>query len=103
VVRANGSKVPIIWSTHYDGNAQPNEPLLSPVHLLPGDRLVATCVYNTTGAKDNVVWGTHKDQEMCMGTLYFYPADISLVCTNLQGGWMSCRQAHWYPVALTRP
>jgi hypothetical protein len=77
--------------------------LLSPVHLLPGDRLVATCVYNTTGAKESVVWGTRKDQEMCMGTLYFYPADISLVCTNLQGGWMPCRQAHWYPVALTRP
>lgn len=86
VVRENGTKVSLVSSLHYDAMAQPNNPFISPIDLLPGDRIVTTCVYDTSGDKDAVVWGTRKQQdEMCYSSFYFYPAETSISCTNLQG------------------
>lgn len=96
-MRENGTKVSLVSSLHYDAMAQPNDPFISPIDLLPGDRIVTTCVYDTSGDKDAVVWGTRKQQdEMCYGSMYYYPAGTSITCVNLQGRYNT--QVPSYPV-----
>jgi hypothetical protein len=85
VIRANGTKVSMLRSTHADGRALPNALYASPLTLLPGDRLVTTCIYNTSGDTRDLVWGTARSNEMCLGTLYYYPAKSAGGCMNLQG------------------
>lgn len=86
MVRENGTRVSMISTTHFDAMNQPNDPLPTAIDLLPGDRIVTTCIYDTSTDTADVVWGPRKSQEMCLGTLYYYPAQVSSVCMNLQGG-----------------
>lgn len=78
------------WSTHFDANGQFNDLFSTPIDIFPGDRVITTCIYNTSGATLDVLWGPRKSQEMCVATLYYYPAEIlSGACVNLQGPYQN--------------
>jgi hypothetical protein len=86
VVRSNGTKVSLVGSTHFDGNAQPDELFTSPIELLPGDGIITTCIYNSRDAAEDITWGAPKSKEMCMGTLFYYPKILPAAgCFDLQG------------------
>lgn len=86
MVRENGTKVMMVSSTHFDANAQPDDLFTTPIDLRPGDRVVTTCIYNTSDTAKDIVWGQRKSQEMCIGSLYYFPSIFpSGGCFNLQG------------------
>lgn len=100
MVRSNGTKVSLIGSTHFDGNAQPNDLFSSPVELLPGDGIITTCIYNSSDAAEDIVWGAPKSKEMCVGTLFYYPeVRRAAGCMNLQGGQL---HVQWHCCSLCR-
>jgi hypothetical protein len=69
VVRANGTKVSMLRSIHADGRALPNALYASPLTLLPGDRLVTTCIYNTSRDKGPGVGHGQKQRDVPRYTL----------------------------------
>eukprot|EP00004_Rigifila_ramosa_P007335 TRINITY_DN182_c0_g1_i3.p1 TRINITY_DN182_c0_g1~~TRINITY_DN182_c0_g1_i3.p1 ORF type:complete len:568 (-),score=136.72 TRINITY_DN182_c0_g1_i3:17-1675(-) len=56
------------------------------VTLLPGDRMIMHCVYDTTERTTTTVGGEGTDNEMCFGFLTYYPAnpDLATYCGDIR-------------------
>lgn len=85
IIRANGTRVMLQYSKNYDPHHQPTEILTVPMRLMPGDQLLTSCIYDTSGEKEPVHWGQTAKDEMCFAYIYFYPAMYSIGCFNYHG------------------
>ena len=59
---------------------------LNSVKLLPGDKLITTCVYDTSNDTQPVPGGLPSEDEMCFAWVDYYPADNVLACTQINMG-----------------
>lgn len=50
--------------------------------VLPGDALVTTCYYNTTGYDNTTLGGFSISDEMCVNYIHYYPATKLEVCKS---------------------
>ena len=55
---------------------------LDQVKLLPGDKLITTCEYDTTGDTEPVPGGQSSQDEMCFAWVDYYPANEVLMCSQ---------------------
>lgn len=86
VVRANGTKVSMTRSTRYDGLNTLTEIFTPPFEIFPGDRIITTCIYNTTDRSTDLVWGEGTKNEMCWSFFSYYPAvHASGLCFDIEG------------------
>ncbi|XP_054271287.1 dopamine beta-hydroxylase [Macrosteles quadrilineatus] len=67
---------------HYSTHFQEIRRLKRPVHVIPGDALITTCIYNTTGRSNITVGGFAISDEMCVNYVYYYPAINLEVCKS---------------------
>lgn len=75
VLLRNGTFISTVGNNQaYDFNLQKIVPLKPFVTLLPGDKLVTYCIYDTSKDTKNVLTGETTDDEMCINFLAFYPA-----------------------------
>jgi hypothetical protein len=54
--------------------------------LLPGDKIITTCVYNTMNDTKPVPGGLPSQDEMCFAWVDYYPANTVLACTQYDMG-----------------
>jgi hypothetical protein len=59
---------------------------LNEVKLLPGDRLITTCQYNTINDTKPVPGGLSSQAEMCFAWVDYYPANDVLICSQFDLG-----------------
>lgn len=59
---------------------------LNEVKLLPGDRLITTCQYDTSEDTEPVPGGLASKDEMCFAWVDYYPANAVLACTQFNLG-----------------
>ncbi|KXT08222.1 hypothetical protein AC579_5568 [Pseudocercospora musae] len=59
---------------------------LNSVKLLPGDKLITTCEYNTMNDTEAVPGGQSSEDEMCFAWVDYYPANSVLCCTQIDLG-----------------
>lgn len=59
---------------------------LNSVKLLPGDRLITTCEYDTSNDTKPVPGGLPSKDEMCFAWVDYYPANNVLACTQYDMG-----------------
>lgn len=59
---------------------------LGEVKLLPGDRLITTCEFDTSKDKEPVPGGLASKEEMCFAWIDYYPANKVLACTQVDMG-----------------
>ncbi|KAJ3319698.1 hypothetical protein HDV06_006114 [Boothiomyces sp. JEL0866] len=75
------------WPTlqNYDFNFQSSQYVSTNVaKILPGDRFITNCTYDTTKDKTMVLGGHSTFEEMCLNFLEYYPAmDGFSVCTQI--------------------
>lgn len=56
------------------------------VKLLPGDRLITTCEFDTSKDKEPVPGGLATKEEMCLAWVDYYPANEVLACSQMDMG-----------------
>lgn len=67
----------------YDFNSQTWIPITPPLKLMPGDRLVTHCVYNSMDRENVTLGGASTEEEMCTANLAYFPRIAGLdLCTN---------------------
>ncbi|KAK5084858.1 hypothetical protein LTR70_007753 [Exophiala xenobiotica] len=59
---------------------------LDSVKLLPGDKLITTCEYDTSNDTEPVPGGLPSEDEMCFAWVDYYPANSVLACTQVDLG-----------------
>jgi hypothetical protein len=59
---------------------------LEEVKLLPGDKFITTCEYNTMNDTEPVPGGQSSEDEMCFAWVDYYPANDVLACTQMDMG-----------------
>jgi hypothetical protein len=59
---------------------------LEEIKLLPGDKFITTCEYNTMNDTKPVAGGPSSAQEMCFAWVDYYPANDVLACTQMDMG-----------------
>ncbi|KEF56290.1 uncharacterized protein A1O9_07871 [Exophiala aquamarina CBS 119918] len=59
---------------------------LNSVELLPGDKLITTCEYDTSNDTEPVPGGLPSKHEMCFAWVDYYPANGVLACTQTSRG-----------------
>ena len=59
---------------------------LNSVQLLPGDKFITTCEYNTMNDTEPVPGGQPSEDEMCFAWVDYYPANQVLACTQIDMG-----------------
>ena len=59
---------------------------LNSIQLLPGDKLITTCEYNTMNDTQPVPGGLPSKAEMCFAWVDYYPANNVLACTQIDMG-----------------
>jgi hypothetical protein len=59
---------------------------LNSVQLLPGDKFITTCEYNTMNDTKPVPGGQPSEDEMCFAWVDYYPANQVLACTQYDMG-----------------
>jgi hypothetical protein len=71
----NGIQLPNILSDeHFDFNYQDYKHVDKPTVILPGDEIVAECVYDTTSRNKTTFCGLPTYEEMCLTYIDYYPA-----------------------------
>ncbi|KAM0729537.1 MOXD1-like protein 1 [Formica fusca] len=69
-----GKELPrIVQDNHFDFNYQQSHTLEKEVKVLPGDELVAECVYSTFNRTKPTLGGYAATQEMCLAFVLHYP------------------------------
>uniref|UniRef100_T1IHN6 DOMON domain-containing protein n=1 Tax=Strigamia maritima TaxID=126957 RepID=T1IHN6_STRMM len=58
---------------HYSPHFQEIRILKAPIHVLPGDGLITSCTYNTSGRAQITMTGYSTTDEMCMNFIHYYP------------------------------
>jgi len=61
---------------------------LEGVTFLDGDRIQATCIYDSTNRSSSTIFGTESTDEMCQHTVYYFPARSSVVCEDPGYYWL---------------
>ncbi|KFA70674.1 hypothetical protein S40288_07370 [Stachybotrys chartarum IBT 40288] len=59
---------------------------LNQIQLLPGDKLITTCEYDTSEDTEPVPGGQSSQDEMCFAWVDYYPANSILACTQVNMG-----------------
>lgn len=59
---------------------------LNSIKLLPGDKFITTCEYNTMNDTQPVPGGLPSEDEMCFAWVDYYPANTVLACTQVNLG-----------------
>ncbi|KAK5947472.1 hypothetical protein PMZ80_001622 [Knufia obscura] len=59
---------------------------LDSVKLLPGDKLITTCEYDTSNDTERVPGGLPSQAEMCFAWVDYYPANSVLACSHFDMG-----------------
>ena len=59
---------------------------LNSVKLLPGDKLITTCEFDTSNDTEPVPGGLPSKDEMCFAWVDYYPANTVLACTQINLG-----------------
>lgn len=59
---------------------------LDQVKLLPGDKFITTCEYDTSNDTKPVAGGLSSKEEMCFAWVDYYPANKILACTQINLG-----------------
>lgn len=59
---------------------------LNSIQLLPGDKLITTCEYDTSNDTQPVPGGLPSKDEMCFAWVDYYPANNVLACTQVNLG-----------------
>ncbi|XP_046669183.1 dopamine beta-hydroxylase [Homalodisca vitripennis] len=67
---------------HYSTHFQEIRLLKRAVKVLPGDALITTCLYNTTGRPNITLGGFAITDEMCVNYIYYYPKTSLEVCKS---------------------
>jgi hypothetical protein len=60
--------------SHYDMSFQNIKMLANPIPILPGDRLITTCGYDTSQDSTYTHGGLSSNDEMCFNFVEYYPA-----------------------------
>ena len=67
---------------HYSQHFQEIRLLKTPVQLEPGDALINTCVYDTSGRINITLGGFAISEEMCVNYIHYYPKTDLEVCKS---------------------
>ncbi|XP_011160800.2 MOXD1 homolog 1 [Solenopsis invicta] len=79
-----GKELPrIVQDNHFDFNYQQSHTLEKEVKVLPGDELIAECVYGTLDRKKPTVGGYAATQEMCLAFVMHYPRTPLAACYSM--------------------
>ncbi|XP_078044761.1 tyramine beta hydroxylase isoform X2 [Augochlora pura] len=73
---------PLNYDNHYSTHFQEIRLLPKPITILPGDSLITTCTYKTTGRKNVTVGGFAISDEMCVNYIHYYPNVRLEVCKS---------------------
>uniref|UniRef100_A0A1I8P9N5 DOMON domain-containing protein n=1 Tax=Stomoxys calcitrans TaxID=35570 RepID=A0A1I8P9N5_STOCA len=83
-IRQNEELVPIAHDSNIDPNYQDFRRLSHPVRSMPGDRLVAECIYDSSSRKAITLGGLTMKEESCTVLTLYYPRQKSLTtCHSL--------------------
>ncbi|XP_012270132.1 MOXD1 homolog 1 [Orussus abietinus] len=79
-----GKELPrIVQDNHFDFNYQQSHTLEKEVKILPGDELVAECVYGTLDRSRPTLGGYAASQEMCLAFVVHYPRTPLAACYSM--------------------
>lgn len=79
-----GKELPrIVQDNHFDFDYQQSHTLEKEVKVLPGDELVAECVYGTLDRKHPTLGGYAVSQEMCLAFIVHYPKTPLAACYSM--------------------
>ncbi|XP_055371839.1 MOXD1 homolog 2, partial [Condylostylus longicornis] len=83
-IRRNEELPPIAHDSNIDPNYQDYRRLPSPVHSIPGDRLIAECIYDSSSRKAITLGGLTTREESCVVITLYYPRQKKLTtCHSL--------------------
>ncbi|XP_065360032.1 MOXD1 homolog 2-like [Calliphora vicina] len=83
-IRQSEELFPIAHDSNVDSSYQEFRRLSHPVHSLPGDRLVAECIYDSSSRKAITLGGLTMKEESCTVLTLYYPRQKSLTtCHSL--------------------
>ena len=79
-----GQELPrIVQDNHFDFEYQQSHTLAKEVKVLPGDELVAECVYGTLDRTKPTLGGYAASQEMCLAFVVHYPRTPLAACYSM--------------------
>lgn len=79
-----GKELPrIVQDDHFDFEYQQSHTLGKEVKVLPGDELVAECVYGTLDRTKPTLGGYAASQEMCLAFVVHYPRTPLAACYSM--------------------
>ncbi|KAL6261864.1 hypothetical protein P5V15_006950 [Pogonomyrmex californicus] len=79
-----GKELPrIVQDNHFDFDYQQSHTLEKEVNVLPGDELVAECVYGTLDRTRPTLGGYAASQEMCLAFVVHYPRTPLAACYSM--------------------
>ncbi|KFB49441.1 hypothetical protein ZHAS_00017547 [Anopheles sinensis] len=83
-VRGNAELQPIMHDTNIDPSYQDYRRLAAPAKVLPGDSLVAECIYDSSSRKSITLGGMTTREEICLILTLYYPRQRELTsCHSL--------------------
>ncbi|XP_008207690.1 MOXD1 homolog 1 [Nasonia vitripennis] len=82
-IRQGKELPPIVQDNHFDFEYQQSHTLEREVKILPGDELVAECVYDTRGRTKPTFGGYAASQEMCLAFVVHYPRTPLAACYSM--------------------
>lgn len=74
---------PIVQDNHFDFDYQQSHTLEKEVQILPGDEIVAECVYGTLDRSRPTLGGYAASQEMCLAFVVHYPRTELAACYSM--------------------
>ncbi|XP_071651989.1 MOXD1 homolog 1-like isoform X1 [Temnothorax longispinosus] len=79
-----GKELPmIVQDNHFDFNYQQSHTLEKEVKVLPGDELIAECIYQTVDRSRLTLGGYAASQEMCLAFIVHYPRTPLAACYSM--------------------
>lgn len=85
IIRDGKEITPLSSLHHFEYGYQYSKNLNS-IQLLPGDKLITTCEYDTSNDTKPVPGGLSSREEMCFAWVDYYPANAILACTQVELG-----------------
>ncbi|XP_043468959.1 MOXD1 homolog 1 [Leptopilina heterotoma] len=82
-IREGNELPPIVEDNHFDFDYQQSHTLEKEVKILPGDEIVAECVYGTLDRKRPTLGGYAASQEMCLAFVVHYPRTELAACYSM--------------------
>ncbi|XP_058803916.1 MOXD1 homolog 1 [Phymastichus coffea] len=82
-IRQGQELAPIVQDKHFDFDYQQSHTLEREVKILPGDEIVAECVYDTRDRTKPTFGGYAAHQEMCLAFVVHYPRTPLAACYSM--------------------